>query len=466
MRPSARWMFLLFALFATVTLGSAASGGAQLDPAFNANIFVGGREGYFNHGVRAIALQADGKILIGGNFTNVNGELRHNLARLNADGTLDPSFIPIGTTNDFVQSIVVQPDGKILITGGAGRSTHPHGTTILRLNVDGSPDASFQVPACEGVSQILLGRDSKIYISGTLSSVNNVPRRYLARLHPDGELDAGYEPPIVAHGSAEGGLVRMALHADEKIVLAGMFRTTNGGGIFKRFNQDGSEDSSFRGSGVYFCSDLQALPNGEILHVASTQFNSEYAMLRVFDKAGDRVASFQDRNRIPGRLEATLLQPDEKIIVGGQFINSTIVYGKHLARVNVDGTLDRSFDVGSGFALAPGSKDYQVFANALALQPDGKILVGGQFHRYDGQPRTNLVRLIGQRVFSRKAETRANGVILLSWEILPDGQVWRIERSDDLQAWITAKENVSAGVVQVEDTGRGPARFFRVVGEE
>ena len=258
----------------------------------------------------------------------------------------------------------------------------------------------------------------------------------------------------------------MALQADEKIVLAGMFRTTDGGGIFKRFNRDGSEDLSFRGSGVYFCSDLQALPNGEILHVASTQFNSEYAMLRVFDRAGDRVASFQDRNQIPGHLEATLLQPDGKIIVGGQFINATIVYGKHLARLNADGTLDRNFDVGNGLALAPGSKDYQVFANALASQADGRILVGGQFHRYDGQPRTNLVRLVGQRVFARKAETRANGSLLLSWKILPSGQVWRIERSDDLLAWSTVKENVSAGVVQLEDTGNRAARFFRVIADE
>ena len=471
MSPSCfmRWcagLAISISLFSGAVAIFGASGGAELDPGFNANIFIGGREGYFNHGVRTMALQADGKILIGGNFTNVNGAVRHSLARLNADGTLDETFAPTGTTNDFVRSIVVQADGKILFTGGAQPLTGSHQTTVVRLHGDGSRDAEFHVPACWGVSQILLGRDGMIYICGTFGSVDELPRRYLARLHPNGVLDESYAPPVVGHPSTEGGMVHIAQQADSKILLAGMFSTTNGGGIFERFNMDGSEDASFRGSGVYFCSGLQVLPGGQILHVASTQFNSEYAVLRVFDSSGNRVASFEDRNQIPGHLEATLLQPDGKIIFGGQFINSTINYGKHLARINPDGSLDRSFDVGSGFALAPGSKDYQVYANALAFQPDGKILVGGQFHRYDGQPRTNLVRLMGQRVFARQIEMGAGGALVLRWEILGSRETWKVQSTEDLLSWTTVKEKVDGGLVELQETAKSGVKFFRVVPEE
>jgi uncharacterized delta-60 repeat protein len=396
---------ILFAFLSNSPI-SGANGSAQLDPTFNPNLFIGGREGNFNHGVKSIALQTDGKILIGGTFTNVNGALRHNLARLNPDGTLDHTFVPIGTTNDFVQSIVVQQDNKILLTGGSQNPLSSHGSTVIRLKTDGSPDPVFHVPALSsGASQILLGHDSMIYLCGTFNSVNNSPRRYLARLHPNGEVDDTYVPPILGHPSTEGGMVRMAQQSDLKIVLAGMFYTTNGGGIFARFNQDGSEDLSFRPRGVYSCSDLQVLPNNQILHVASTQFNSEYAVLRAFDLSGNQIPSFRDRNEIPGRLQTT------------------------------------------------------------AFQPDGRILVGGQFHLYDGQPRTNLVRLMGQRAFLRTTQVDPNGFLALSWEILPNAQLWQIQSSEDLLSWTIVKEKITPGSVQLKDVSKASAKFFRIVPE-
>ena len=406
------------AMAAFFVMVSSSFGQVKLDPGFNPNIFIGGREGSFNHGVAAVALQADGKIIVGGDFTNVNGGTRYNLARLNSDGTLDWEFDPPSAATDFVQDIVVQPDGKILYTGRAPESAGSHNRTIVRLNPDGTTDAGFHVPEAYGVSQIILAPDSKIYIAGHFRTVDGERRCYLARLLSDGRLDETFATTIVEHPSTEGGQVRAALQADGKIILAGMFYTTPDlrNGIFRRFNQDGSLDAEFQPGGVYFCSDLQPLPNGQILHVASTQFNSDYAALRIFDNGGKLASTFRDNNKVPGMLRATLIQPDGKIIFGGQFINSSENMGRHLARVRADGLIDASFDVGAGFALAPGSKDYQVFVNAIVAQPDGKLLIGGQFHRYNGQPRTNIVRLLGENVFATNVERLDTGHLSLRWQ--------------------------------------------------
>src|SRR6185369_14420460 len=94
-----------------------------------------------NGDVGSLALQADGKTVIGGVFTSVNGTTRNGIARLNSDGTLDTSFLAAGSgTNSSVLAIAVQSDGKIVI---GGFFTSVNGTTrngAARLNVDGTLD--------------------------------------------------------------------------------------------------------------------------------------------------------------------------------------------------------------------------------------------------------------------------------------------------------------------------------------
>jgi uncharacterized delta-60 repeat protein len=140
-----------------------------------------------------MALQPDGKVLIGGDFTLVKGASRNGLARLNADGTLDQTFNPgpgisSGTgAIPYVEGILVQPDGRILIAGWFATFNGTVRNGIARLNADGSLDGSFNPGSgADGVVRaIALQADGKMLIGGDFTTFNGVPRPGVARLYGD-----------------------------------------------------------------------------------------------------------------------------------------------------------------------------------------------------------------------------------------------------------------------------------------
>ena len=165
----AAWMVLL-ALTAWIGLqGFARAQGSpgSNDPTFNVVDDGTNRDGA-NYAVLALALQPDGKLLIGGGFTAYNGTPRNHIARLNADGSLDASFNPGSGANFEVHALALQSDGKVLI---GGTFTSYNGTPrnrIARLNADGSLDASFNpgTGADTSVRALALQPDGKLLIGG------------------------------------------------------------------------------------------------------------------------------------------------------------------------------------------------------------------------------------------------------------------------------------------------------------
>jgi uncharacterized delta-60 repeat protein len=146
--------------------------------------------------VDALALQLDGKIVLGGYFIMVNGIARVRLARLNPDGGTDTGFLNgmAGADGD-VMSIVIQPDGKILIAGAFTMINTSRRSGIARLNSDGSVDNTFQngmAGANSIVSALALQPDGKVVMAGSFTAVNGVARYYIARLNSDGSLDSAF----------------------------------------------------------------------------------------------------------------------------------------------------------------------------------------------------------------------------------------------------------------------------------
>ena len=262
--------------------------------------------------VYSAIIQPDGKIVAGGFFTDYNGIPRQRMVRLNADGSLDPSFTQVGGgLNGVVFLVVRQPDGKFLVGGGFTTYNGASSRLIARLNSDGSLDPSFSttgaglVGGSNSVSAISLQPDGKIIVGGTFTTYNGIPRSRIARLNSDGTLDNSFIPT----GSGFNGIVyKTILQPDGKILAVGNFTSFNGSPrpYIARLNTDGSLDPTF-------------------VQVGSGLDNSVYGLAQ---------------------------QSDGKIIVVGDFTAYNGSSRSYVARLNMDGSLDATFSqTGTGLNL-------------------------------------------------------------------------------------------------------------------
>lgn len=148
-----------------------------------------------------LAIQADGKILLGGYFLDATSTLV-GVERLNVDGSLDPEFAETAVDSD-VKAVAVQADGKILIGGSftlVGGQAHHY---LARLNANGTLDASFADPNLDDyVWALALQADGKVLAAGDFLNVGATTRSYAARFTTTGALDAGFADPQICCGPA------------------------------------------------------------------------------------------------------------------------------------------------------------------------------------------------------------------------------------------------------------------------
>ena len=344
-----------------------------------------------NFAVNAAALQSDGKIVIGGRFSSINGTTRNRIARLNSDGTLDTSFLTAGTgTNGEIFSLALQSDGKTVIGGFFTSVNGTERNGIARLNSDGTHDTSFLATGSgvnNSVFAVAVQSDGRVLIGGLFTNVNGMERNGAARLNADGNLDTFF----MATGSgANAPLYAMALQPDGKILIAGAFTNFSGAerNGFARLNTNGSVDASFlaTGSGVNNIVRCSAIQSDEKILIggAFTIVNgSVRAGIARLDNTGalDSPVAGVTRNDVT----TVAVQSDGKILIGGSFITFNGPTRNRFARLNGDGTLDTTFPAsGTG---ANGD------VSALALQSDGKIVIGGNFTSVNGTTRNRIARL-------------------------------------------------------------------------
>jgi uncharacterized delta-60 repeat protein len=190
----------------------------------------------FNDTVLSVALQHDGRVVVGGHFNGIGckgmGTFERNfVGRLDPDGSVDASFNPCANT--WVNAVACQPDGKVLLGGwftslGSGPGTTPC-SHIGRTNPDGSVDDAFNPGANSSVDAITLRPDGRIVVGGWFTSLGGgrwgtAPRSYVGCLHPDGSIDAAFDP------GADCGVECFAVQADDRTLVGGWFTRLGGGG--------------------------------------------------------------------------------------------------------------------------------------------------------------------------------------------------------------------------------------------
>ncbi len=340
-----------------------------------------------NTGVQFLAVQPDGRTLIGGNFTSVAGTPINRIARLNADGTRDTGFTP-GTGANGYTRMTVQPDGKIILVGGFTTVNGVARNRIARLNADGSLDTTFDpgTGADNAVYHAIVQPDARIIVVGLYTSINGVARNRVARLNADGSVDTTFDPGTGANGAINFGL----LQPDGKLVIGGLFTSYNGASRERiaRVNPDGSLDTAFAAAGgcdnsVFWIdrqSDGKLLIAGGFGHIATVA----RAGIARLNADGSVDTTFDPGTGANNTVFTLGCQPDGKVVIAGNFTDVNGIAINRIARLNADGTFDSTFNPGTGA---------NQLIQALVIQPDGKIVLGGSFTNVNGTSRNYVARL-------------------------------------------------------------------------
>ncbi len=357
-----------------------------------------------------IAVQPDGKIILVGSIFKNAIDFDIGIVRCKQDGSLDSSFGLNGLvrvdlmTYDYGNSVVLQPDGKILVTGTSGNSIYKWDLFVIRVNSDGSLDSAFagtgiiqqHFQVRIEVSSIILQSDNKILMGGTYSMMGGHPEFMVERFYPDGTVDSNFgENGIAKFKFGEGQiagwlnqLTDIALQSDGKIVCAGQAGYDLPSMAICRFNADGNVDVEFgNGGGIYY------------------EYYGHWS-----------------------ELFSVLVQTDGKILAtGGAFVQGGPLL---LLRFDTDGSLDSSFATGGIQATYYGENAY---GDEVSLLPDQKILVaGGADEGYILLARYNGDNILATHFKNVKAVQDKTGVTI-SWETLNESgtKSYSIERSSN-----------------------------------
>jgi uncharacterized delta-60 repeat protein len=380
--------------------------------------------------VRALASLPNGKVLVAGEFDSFNGQTTHSVVRLNADGTVDASFASVLAPAAIVGGLAVQPDGKVLVTGGFFTNTNNE-PGITRLTTTGARDASFTPPAYTNTflgsfpdAGPLLQPDGKILLSGYLLPTGTTKNNFV-RLNPNGTEDTSFK---VVSGQSEAASV-IGLQADGTILVGGNFNTFNGMETsLGRLTSTGAPDPAFVPSiqqpGIVTAmvrqTDGQLLLAGDFIELSGQHvhrlvrltavgtLDAAYAAaVGLLPSQVTSLALQADGKLLAGTVRgvgrflisgapdpaftsfsdqayvvAVAVQPDGKIMVGGVFqVQANGSYYRNLVRLSSNGTLD------PGFVVADTQSDipYIINNNALLVQPDGRVVVAGLVFGSSGQ---------------------------------------------------------------------------------
>lgn len=324
------------------------------------------------------------------------------------DGTVDTSFNnnTLAGFNNVISGALEQPDGKILIVGSFSAyngSAIPAG--IGRLNADGTRDATFNVGGAGVGGQattFALLPSGKILLAGGFSLYNGVSvPTGLIRLNSDGTLDNTFNTGGAGFGYTQGAQIfHLNVLSNGQILVGGVFTTYNGNpaGYFVRLNADGTLDNTFNNGGAGFNERVEGtavLSDGSILTTGwfSTYNGVATPLIAKLSSTGVLDTSFTmggpaGAGPARGHPYTLKVQPDGKILLIGDIHTWNGATAGGIVRLNSDGTTDTSFNSGTGFPILLPNTTRRMY-----LQPDGKIIVVGNATSYNGTAITRIVRL-------------------------------------------------------------------------
>ena len=385
--------------------------------------------------VKSVAVGPDGTIAIGGAFMNFDGTNRAHIARLLPGGGLDLGFNPGNGANALVSTLAVFPDGRVGMGGNFGVVNGVNLNRLARLNTNGTVDTSFSMPSGLNTAVNALAALS----NGTVSVVGGftLPTPGIARFRTDGSADTAFDP-----GTSVNGIVQaVAVLPGGETLIGGAFSSLAGFARQKvaRLHINGLLDQSF----------VPPANNGVVFSVVG-QSDGRVLIAGTFTSVGGLVRSRIARLNSNGTLDSTFLpgtganqaiyamavQTDGRIIIGGDFTTYNGTNRSRYARLNPNGALDLSFDPGRG-------ADGTVYS--LALLNDGKVILGGDFDMVNGFSRRGVARINGDTapLTIVNVGTTVDGFPSFSFAAQP-GVAYVIEGTSDFVSWTALVTNVAS----------------------
>ncbi len=341
-----------------------------------------------------VKVLSNGRILIGGNFTSFNGFSANRIIRLMPDGRRDDNF-NVGTGfNDDVNAIAAQSDGKIILGGKFTNYKGTQANRIIRINEDGTTDDSFfsgsgfseeavQVIKTDVLGNIMVGGSFTGFYNGT--EVNRI-----CFLNSDGTLKTDFD---IGSGPGSASVLCLAFDAEGAWFIGGsfsVFDSLNQGKLAK-INPDGEHDVSYLSAGIGFDNSvfkLLPLPNKKTMVFGNfTKFNgiNSAKIARILEDGSFDGTFNSGKSGANNTVRSAILQSDGKIIFGGNFTKYNEIVTNRIVRILSDGEIDNTFTIGTGF-------NSQIYA--IAMQSDGKIIVAGNFSTYNGVQAGKIIRLL------------------------------------------------------------------------
>lgn len=366
-------------------------------------------------GGNAVALAPDGKIFVSGDAYNSPQNYDFAIMRLNSNGTLDTGFDGAdgmlstdlnNASEDFGRAAVLQPDGRIIVAGSSNPVNGARVVALARYNSNGLLDSSFGNSGIvltdiantnsENATAVAVQANGKIVVAGETSITGDF---LVIRYNSNGSLDTGFGAGGIVKTNLDGGDLARALviQPDGKILVAGTTFYVNSKFAVVRYNIDGTLDTNF-GVGGAVTVDFRTAnateesnsvilqPDGKIILAGlapTSSTNDDFGLVRL-NSDGSLDSSFDGDGKLTtdflqnaDAAKAAALQPDGKILVAGESYDISTSQDFAVARYNQNGSLDTTFGEGGKIRVHLGNTTGNDYGRAIALQSNGKILVGG-----------------------------------------------------------------------------------------
>ena len=416
-------------ILSLIVVSAALAAAGALDPSFSGDGKVVTDLAPGSDWASGVAMQADGKIVIAGGAASGN---RFGIARYNPDGSLDATFsgdgkafVDFTSKRDSASALAIQADGKIVVVGEAGAGAANPKFAAARLNPDGTLDATFSgdgkvttdFTAKEDFANgVVIQADGKIVVDGPSGILVSNPKIALARYNPDGTLDttfSGDGKVMTDFTSKMDWANGIALQADGKIVVVGVagWFGSNPKFLVARYNTDGALDATFSGDGrvmtdftsredqavgVVIQTDGRIVASGAAAQSRDSKFalaryNTDGSLDTTFSSDGRTTTDFTSRK---DGAWSVALQADGKIVAAGEaglgFANPTFA----LCRYTTDGDLDATFSGDGKVTTDFTAKEDLAFG--VVIQTDGSIVAAGQSGYGTSSPKVALARYLDQ----------------------------------------------------------------------